>query len=485
MALSGAQLIKLKSSQQRADCRFVTFAARSAATVGTITTGTYTFKDMINIHPRYSWVANSATIVLDGTDSQKRTKAAVTGYTWALTGSGSINDNADGTCDYTAPGAGTGTATVKLTSDGNALANNAYIAYGELAQLNIGEVTSFSSSTNSGAWEMKVKVRGDCTGLERQKGILLVVNDYWNGSEDTFGGYKWADGVFFGYIDRFWGLYQDAGEVYAEYTIQSPNRLLDYGRTPDVHISKTDTDAVVVADFEVIDASWILVQESGVNTWLNCWFWDDTTSVASLKLGEGPLWSVITDIAKRTFGITYSDKLGNLYVKGDPWVRTGGGAGEEFEIGTDLYERVRFTNQKFTDETTPSDPQYGQAILQGIQANLSEIKGVFPASAVSGLKTTKSGLICENAATLVTWAETYYQKMHAQMTGTIDMFLMHHVDLYTRVGLAIGLRAGDISNTDYAVPDSLVVTGADFKIMPGMQTWVGQISVESIIIGGS
>jgi hypothetical protein len=281
---------------------------------------------MVNVHPRYSWVANSASITLDATDSQQRSKAAATGITFTkLFGSGTLVDNADGTCTYTAPASGSGTFYITVKTAGNTTGVTAAVVYGN-SNLNVGSVTSFSASLSSGGWEMTLRGYGDCTGLERQKGILLVCDDYWNGSEDTFGGYKWAHGVFFGWVDRMRTVFMDSEEHYLEVRVISSYEVLNYGSAPDAFFSATDTgeeDLVHVTGLEAVDAAWIYVQESGLNDQINFHFFDDGNTITNLKVERGPFMDVIRDIVGRTFGICFSSKLGDIYMPGDPDIRRG------------------------------------------------------------------------------------------------------------------------------------------------------------------
>ena len=169
MALTGGDITNLKKHQQWCDCRFVSFAAYDVVSILSFSDGTWTPDDMINIHPRHSWVLATDNITLDGTDSRQRDGSAVTGYVWTLvSGGGALVDNTDGTATYTAP-AGTGTAIIKLNSDGAVDDFYARVAFG-LTRLNIGAVTGFHADISTGGWEMTVRAYGDCSGLERQKG---------------------------------------------------------------------------------------------------------------------------------------------------------------------------------------------------------------------------------------------------------------------------------------------------------------------------
>ena len=69
----------------------------------------------------------------------------------------------------------------------------------------------------------------------------------------------------------------------------------------------------------------------------------------------------------------------------------------------------------------------------------------------------------------------YYYTVNRDFSATVTWFLMHHVDLYTKLGQQFTLRSADLSNTDYNDPEgNLYVTSIDYTINPGMGTWQGQ-----------
>jgi hypothetical protein len=433
---------------------------------------------MVNMYPRHAWVANSASITIDGTLSQQRSKAAATGHTFTKSiGSGTVVDNADGTATYTAPASGTGTAYVKLTTDGNTLTNEAAIAYGD-QRLNIGQITNFSASLSTGTWEMTVRAYGDCGDLDRQQGVLLVVNDYWNGSEDTFGGFKWADGVFYGVIDRFKRIYQDADNAYLELKLTGLKTLINYGWTADAFFSQSDTTAIHVSDFEAIDAAWVFLQESGMNTQCNFWFMDDGNSVANLKLEEGPFMDVIDDILARTFGIVYENKLGDIFLVGDPVVRHSDqySTANEFTVSEAETESVSFTYTKL--DPAPGDETIKEVVLEGIDGTLADDVAKFPEAGEDGRSVTISGLICENHSNFLAWAEAYWWKVNRYFEADLTWFLMHHVDLCTWLNWSVTIRAADLSDAEAFDPTGHVyVSDINYTVDPGTGLWSGSTHV--------
>jgi hypothetical protein len=492
VSLSGADVAKLKSHQQWCDCRFVSFPVYATANITSFLDGTWTPGDMVNIHPRHSWVNSSAAITLDGNDSIQRDGSAATGHTWSLeSGGGGLVDNSDGTATYTAPG-GTGTAVIKLTTDGNSSENYAYVAFGT-TRLNIGAVTGFHADITTGGWELTARAYGDCSGLERQKGVLLVVNDYWNGSEDTFGGYAWAHGVFYGYVDRVRTVHVDSEEAYLEVTIVSPSTTLNRGSVCDLYFVRTDSvtdDNIILADFMAIDAIWWML-EGGYNTRHNVYISPDDNAILNLKIGKGPFFDVVQDIAARTFYISYDSKLGDLYVVGDIDVRYSNyfvGLNAEFTLDEDLFDAMDAQWEDITDLGDPPsvvDPTYGQVQLTAVGSDLEELISKYPADVAygGGLIAELGGLISETQADLDDWAQAYFFKLQPALTASIRMFLFHHVDLYSEVTWNVSIR-GDLTNHGMGSLDtpSTYVTGIDYDIDPGLGTWRGSFQLRSRVV---
>jgi hypothetical protein len=484
MGLTPTQEGKLDSAVQRCECRFVTFAAHYAASLGSFADGVYSFDDLVNIHPRHSWVANSASITVDATDSIQRGGDASTGHVFSdVSGSGTLVDNTDGTATYTAPASGTGTYIGKCVTDGNTSNNYFHIAYGDQG-VDVGAVTGFHADIGTGGWELTLHAYGDCSGLERQKGILIVVDDYWNGSEDTFGGYKWSDGVFYGYVDRIRTVHEDWQQAYLEVKVVSPSILANRGYSPDLLFvtSDTDDDNVVIADFEVMDAAWWIFIEMGYNLRTNVYISDDDNTVDNLKLGRGPMMDVVRDVAARSFYVVFDSKLGDTYVVGDPDVRYGNyfiAFDNIFTIDNtniELFDIQWETISDLGDPPDPPDPTYAQVHLTAIQSDLTEITSDWPAAVTvdGGNIAELGGLICEDSDTLDAWAQLYWYKLQPYLQGSVAMFLMHHVDLYDTLLFDVTIR--ELSNTEVTIDsDEVYITGIDYDIDPGMGTWRGQV----------
>jgi len=495
MALSAPQLAKLKSHHQRADCQFVVLPTWTPSGILSVTGGAISWLDMVNIYPRFAWVANSGTIVLDGTDSQQHDRTAATGHTFTkAAGDGTLTDNTDGTADYTAPASGSGYATIKLVTDGNSQNNYAYVAYGT-DEMTVGAVTNFHADIQSGGWEMTVRAYGDCDAFDRNAAVLLVVNDYWNGSEDTFGGYKWADGVFYGYVSDPRRVHEDHMHTYMEFTLVSPEKMMRRATLIEMVFATSGSgDDLTDASLKVLDPIWWVLMDD-FNKRHNCWLFDDDTSVTNLKLSRGPMWDVLEDVAKRSFGAIYCTKLGDFHVIPDAdvrWYLDYESAGSEgpppytnvLTWTTELFEAIDL--EQYADPNPGGngaalgDPPVQQVALTGIKGDLSEIWARYPADGSrqsAGSLERLTGLICEDAPTLETWAARYYHKLCGTAQIDLSLFLFHHLDLYEPANLTFTPDSDRVTNTEIAYDNegNFYVTSMDFDLDPGLGTWRGHI----------
>lgn len=493
-ALTAPQLARLDSAHQRVDCQFVVLPVWYPQGILTVSGGDITWYDMVNIYPRYAWVANSGSITLDGTDSQEHDRTAATGHVFTkAAGDGTLTDNEDGTASYEAPASGSGYATIKLVTAGNTFNNYGYVAYGT-AEMNVGAVTGFHADIQSGGWEMTVRAYGDCDDFDRNAAVLLVVNDYWNGSEDTFGGYKWSDGVFYGYVSDPRRVHEDSMHTYMEFTLISPEKMMRRATLMELVFATSGAgDDLIDASLKVLDPMWWVFQ-AHFNQRHNCWLFSDSTTVTNLKLSRGPMWDVLEDVAKRSFCAMYATKLGDIHVIPDADVRwqldyeSGGVEGPPeyssiLTLTTDYFEAIDVEhyadpNPGGNGEELP-DPPVQQVVLTGIKSDLSEIWARYPGNGSrtsAGSLEKLSGLICEDAPTLETWAARYFHKLCGTVQADVSLFLFHHLDLYSAVSLTFTPNAARVTNTGIALDQiSCYVASMDFDIDPGLGRWRGSV----------
>ena len=119
MTLTAQQLTYLRTADQRFTAHIGIFPAYTPAiTVPDPGAGTLlTPKPVVRCSPRYSLVANGGAIILNGQNTYERGGGGITPSFALHSGSdGSLVDNSDGTATYTAPGSGSGIATIDINN---------------------------------------------------------------------------------------------------------------------------------------------------------------------------------------------------------------------------------------------------------------------------------------------------------------------------------------------------------------------------------
>lgn len=494
----------MQSHHQRASCRFVAMPVYDTYNPD-IDTGAFTFFDMINIFPRYSWVALDSGVDLYGNQSLQRGGAAATGHAWSVqaagggAAAGSINAVGD-ECGYSAPSVGSGVDVVILSTDGDNGGLGAYIAYGDTS-LNVGEVTSYHSDIESGGWTMVVRGYGDCDAFDRHDGILLILDSYWNGVRNNLTGgggdewdniYEYPQGQFFGYVHRKRTIHEDSETAYVELTLISIAQHLNYGFVDPMFWATAGSDEeITVADLKVLDIPWGVLQKFP-NTRHNVIIYTDTTAITNLKTSTGPTWDVLMDVCKRTFSTMYITRMGDIFVMPDPDIRwderpAAGAATRDIILDTAMFSSIDIVSEDVAgalgDPRNPDDPTVGQVVLRAVQPDLSEIWARFPSDVIYtvGRRVEVGGLVCETAATLGTWAERYYYKVQPVQEVDLSVFQLPTLELMTWVDLDYTPNTDRITNTGISTihEDYYYITSIDVDLDPGMGTCRGSVHMRA------
>lgn len=442
MALSPTQLGYLRSSLQNYRVSVGLFAAY-APTVTAPTFAAYpgtelTPKPMPMISPRHSLVASGGAITLYATDSYNRggTYVGNAHVVWALdSGGGSLVDNGDGTATYTAPG-GSGTAQISVTVD-NANGSKVGYAFVQFPKTTydtiVAELGSLVGSLQGGGWQALIRVRGDASGFTVGKGILIHVDDTWDGTASTFGGYKYSEGVFFGYISQTQYFEDYNGETWLGIEVSPPMWWLSrikvgetwWGNTPG------SNKLMIPGGFAPVDAIWHFVNEiTNFSAYHNCTLFYDLNYIDDFAIDQSDLATIFTDAMARTKCVAFTDRYGSLMCIPDPDVRasewwgtpdpwyTGSGA----MAGTDVmnYEITTYPYQvrKLTLEAL--DP--AKMGLFAISENTAQMAGDI-------LEAPDGRLICNNALALATWAVQTRAQLNRAWDVSVTVPLNHIPDL--------------------------------------------------------
>lgn len=422
MALTSQQEDKLRTIPQRADVRFGVFPQfhiETSAPAG----GQMSFKAMVRISPRYSMVWAGDSIDLYGGDSYKRGGSAVSTYAWTVEeGSGITLDNA-ATATVTVNTTTATTAKIKLTVDAGLSTEQYSYAYvkvyasGTRGYDGKVQITSFRASSEQGGTEMELLCHDGAAAITANAGILIWVQDYWNEVEDTFGGYKYPEGVFFGYVVGE-TIKEDHKEQALRFQVASPTAILKNTEIqytsfylegePDLPQGVYYHPGAGPDTLRPVDCLWIILQDlTNFPLYHGVVLWYDENEIRNLQIDRSDLWTIIVDVMERTFGIAFCDRYGELkcvphqVVRADEWWGTPSPI-MEFDNEMILEIEVEGLQEQPIQKVTL------QALSSALPADIDDFEEIIATAETvsdSGRGLYVKGLICNSTTTLQSWAD--------------------------------------------------------------------------------
>ena len=388
------------------------------------------------VDPRYAVVDFSEEIELDATRSYNRggLYPGDANIEFALAGgsAGSIVDNGDGTADYTAPANTPATATIEMTAtNGNgSVTVNAYVQYPKTTNDElVSEIASVSGSFSQHGWKLLCRVRGVTDEFAIGKRVLLHVEDTWGGTTATFAQHDYPEGVFMGYVSAREYFEDAAGEYWLGIEVISPFEwVLRRTKVGEMWWGQTAASGrQYIADFRPVDAIWRIVNEiTDFSKEHNCTLWFDQNVVDDFITQESDLGTLFDDIMKRTLGVAFCDRYGDLMCVPDPDVRYNEWAG-----GVAVYSGAQSLTPDLVSDYTIEQLPYSVRKLT-LNAFDKSRKGIFAISenpTAMGSVERIGGLLCDDAATLASWAVEKRAQANRQYRMSVGMFLNHTVDL--------------------------------------------------------
>lgn len=462
MGLTAGQLANLKTADQRFQAHIVVFdeyvptvTPPAFADLGTLLTP----KPIPRCTPRYSVVDFSETQHLYGRDSYNRGISYVgdANISFALQGgdAGSLVDNGDGTADFTAPANGAGTSRINftVTNPNGSKIGRAFVQYPKTTNDEIvAEVASFGASIDKHGWEMTVRARGDVSTFTIGKLILLHVEDTWDGTTSTFGGYKYPEGQIVGYISAADYFEDGSGETWLGLAVSSPwdyiLAQIKVGET--LWGSLPESGKFYLPDFAPVDAIYHFVNE--IVDWTifhDAVLFLDKNQVEGFIIDQSDLATIIDDVMSRTLCISYVDRYSALYCVPDPDVRAGefwGTPAPTFDSGG----AGALTEEFVMDYTLPTLPTQRVKKLVLEAYDVTQL-GLWAQSEITGgigdIKTIR-GLLCDDPLRLASWAALKRAQMNREWELNVNLPLNHVMDLvnfadvnFTSPGQANGLTA--------------------------------------------
>jgi len=440
MALSAQQITYLKTADQRFRARIGLFDAYAPTiTAPTVGSGGQQLlpTPVLRCAPRYQLAAHEEVVDLYGKDSYVRGGAYVgdANISFALDGgsSGSVSDNGDGTATYTAPASGVAVAQINITVTN---ANGSKVGYAFVQYPNttydevVTEIATLNASVESHGYKLTLRARGDVGDFAIGKGILLHVEDTWGSTTSTFGGYKYDEGVFFGYISDMQQFEDFSGDTWLGVEVQSPWWLME--RTPfsgeTYWGQSTASGRFWIADFRPVDVVWHYVNEiTDFTLYHDVVMWFDSNTIDDFYVHQGPMAGIVEDLMARTLSIVYCDRYGSLFCVPDPDVRADEfwGTPAPTYTGSEILEPalvMDYNMQFFTN-------QMQELTLAAFDRTHLGLYAISTNPTALGDKLNIRGLLCDDPARLASWAVQKRAQMNRAWELTVTLPLNHTMDL--------------------------------------------------------
>jgi hypothetical protein len=480
MGLSAQQLAYLRTADQRFRVKIGLFPAYAPVitppTITAVTGQALAPKPMAMVSPRHALVANGASITLYATDSYNRGGAYVGNgnVAWANTGgAGTLTDNGDGTASWTSPANGSGTNQITMTATNANGTSDAYVFLQYPDTTNdsvVAEIATISASVDQNGWQILFRVRGSASGFVVGAGILLHIEDTWNGTTSTFGGYKYPEGNFYGYITEAQYFEDGFGETWLGVQCNGPWWILERIKVGETWWGRTGASGrFYISTFAPVDAIWHFVtQITDFNKYHNCTLFYDNNGIADLIINESDLATIFKDVMGRSLATAWTDRYGSLMCIPDPDVR----ASEWWGTPSPVFDAAGAgaLTQAYTRDYTITFLPYEERKLT-MQALDSSKLGMWAisentASSLGGVNVYPGKLICDSPTSLVSWCAQVRAKHNRKWVINVDRFLDHTVDLMNFV------------DTNFTSPSQ-----ANGPTASGL-TWVNSINYRPDVWGG-
>lgn len=493
MSLTAGNIANAGKRYQRFITRIVAFDPITW-TFTSEATGAITWKPFCLLSPRYAFTSAGGTVVISATDSYLRPTTGGGTYVWSkISGGGSIVDNEDGTATVTtATGEGAGITKIKCVVTIGGQTGDAYAyVFGDSAGNLDGLISDvdFSGVLDNGGWEATITLKGIYTSVltddGRDQPILIHTQMYWDGAEDNFGGYKRHQNTFV-MLCKHAELFQAYGDYYTTLHLSTPEYILDRMILEEMKYHEDVTaDYYSTADLTPTDVAYhILRYRTNYGEEFNVSLWNNTSTITNFTVREdNSVWAAIRECHEYNFGVLWMNRWSNLNGKPAPWARYNewsniigvvydGDNGGVLPLANVLnYKLLR----KRRDDCL-------QVELQAVSPSMDVITEVGVGSDVAGTdigqRVKIESLICENAATLIAWAELYADFLNNEYEIDLTMALGHELELASEFDLPDEIPhdlGGGHDMTLHNSANSWLATNVSYQWDFGLGQWTRQI----------
>lgn len=450
MGLTSQQLTYLRTADQRFRARVAVFPAYTPTISFTLPGSTGTAlapKPIPMVTPRLSMVDNGGSILLYARDSYNRGGSYVgdANIAWANTGgTGSLVDNGNGTATYTAPG-GSGTNAITMTATNSNGSSDAvcYVQYPlSTSDAVVADVASISGSVEQHGWQLLLRIAGDPSGYTIGSRLLIHVEDTWDGTTSTFGGYQYAEGIFSGYISQIEYFEDWTGQTYVGIECSPLWWLLERLKVGETWWGYTAAAGrFYISNFVPVDAVWKFVTEiTDVSKYHNCTLFIDTNIIDDFIVEESNLATIIEDCMARGLTKSFTDRYGSLMCIPDPDVR----ASEWWGTPAPVFDSAGagpLTEAYCSDYTLTYNPyQVRKLVIQALDHSMLGIWAISQntASSLGEIVTWPGRILCDDPLKLAHWVVELRAKMNRKWQMNVTRYLDHTIDLMNFVDVNFG-----------------------------------------------
>lgn len=439
MALTTAQVADIGRRYQRYGMHVCSFDPIPFDYLPT-SPGPITWKPFCLLSPRFSF-STGEDIVISGTDSYVRPTTPVDTVTFTkLGGSGTVTDNGDKTCTVSFPGSPSpGITTVQtvatVTATGETAIGYASVRYdpdgGDLNAY-VSKVDGISGSLDNGAWKGTIEYRGVWPN-DVDVPILCHSLHYWDGTENTFGGYRRHENSFILFVYDF-ERYTSDGQDYTTLAVSTPEYILERMPLNEMKFQSggAATKYYTTADLTPTDVAYYLLREyTNFHRYLNVSLWNNTSTIGNFNIrGDSNVWAAVRECHEYNFGICYFNRWSNLNGKPSPRARY-----DEWKvIADDVYSDTDpLTINHLLERTVHHrrDDEVNRVSLQAVAPDMTIIDSVESATG-PGKAIEITSLVATDTTELSNWAQRYFAHLNREY------------DLNFKMGLGHELNPGDV-----------------------------------------
>ena len=492
MSLTAAQVADLKDKWQ-----YYTFVIQPFPQITWSVTdlsafsGAITWKPFCLLSPRFSYI-NSGSVIIDGSDSFVRPNTAVDTVVFSkASGTGTVTDNGDKTCTVSGvTGVVKVQAVATVAATGQTATAYAYVRGGGTGiTLSNPVVENLSGSLATGEWSCDVRLkeayttRPDLTDDGRDQPFLMHVEHYYDGVNNTFGGYKRHQNTFIMLCRDSSIRVNHAGDYETILHLESPAYVLKraYLEGGELQFSETGSGGDLTAtNLTPTDVAYFVLREgTNLHQYFNMSIWNNASNIDNFTVrANANFWDIVQDCHGYNFGMTYFNRWSNLDSKPDPRARFNDWDAIEDPV-YDSGNALTVAHMLNYDLHRRRVDNVGRVSLQAILPDMTLVDSTSTSGTIGELWTDNS-LVVEDDTELDSWAE--------QMANWLNT----EYEIEFRLGMGHELNPGNLFSIsgwtppigDAVAGESWIVDDINYEFDFRRGFWTRRIRATKINTGG-